>query len=368
MRMQLIRRASLCLLACTPAGGARFEFTGTGGGTTELGDSSSGSEPPPPGPGDDTGGPASGATLVPAHASWRYTDLQAPVAGDWTALDFDDATWLEGQAPIGDEADAATPVSAPLGLRLRRRFTSAAAAETTLRIFLRRGDGAAVHLNGTPLVRSNLAPDPRPADARAEVDLTGNEPLRYVQLAAPATLLAGDNVVAVEVRRSTPGAPGLHFDLQLDMWDVAAEPAGELTAQVRTIGYGGEYADDNAAVAWIERDGGGLVRTLAVWADVRREHLIRWRAASGDEAADAMTAATRRSHATLGLRWDLRDLQGQPAPPGDYRLLVEFTEDNSNKGAPAGPVLELPFSLGGGPHLATTPSHPNFSDLLVVVP
>lgn len=374
MWMQLIRRVSLCALACAcaPAGGARFEFTGTGGGTTELAGSSSGVEPPPgpdPDPGEgDTGGPATGATLIPAHASWRWSDLQTPVAGDWTALEFDDSTWPEGQAPFGDEAGAATPATAALGLRLRRRFTAAAAGETTLKLYLRRGEGAAVYLNGAPLARSNLAPDPRPADARAEVDLDGNEPLRYVQLAAPASLLAGDNVVAVEVRRAAPGEPGLHFDLRLDVWDLAAEPADELSAQVRTIGYGGEYADDNAAVAWIERDGGELVRTLAVWAEVRREHLIRWRATSGNDVADAMTSATRGRHGTLDLRWDLHDLQGQAAPPGAYRLLVEFTEDNSNKGAPAGPVLDIPFTLGGGPHLAATPDHPRFTDLLLVAP
>jgi hypothetical protein len=373
MRMQLIARTSLLSLvcACAPTGGAQFEFPpGTDGGTTGLAGSSSDAEPPPPPPpppGDDTGGPAAGPTLIPAHASWRHVDLAQPVAGDWTALEFDDSTWPEGQAPFGDEAGAATPVSAPLGLRLRRRFT-AEALTTTLRIHLRRGDGAAVYLNGAPLVRSNLAADPRPADARAVVDLAGNEPLRYVQLAAPATLLAGDNVVAVEVRRSAPGEPGLHFDMQLDAWDLAAEPAGELSAQVRTIGYGGEYADDNAAVAWIEREGGGLVRTLAVWAEVRREHLIRWRAASGDDVADAMTSATRKRHETLSLKWDLRDTAGQAAPPGGYKLLIEFTEDNSNKGEQAGPVLELPFVLGGGPHLAATPEHPRFADLLLVAP
>lgn len=374
MWMQLIRRvSSLCALACAcaPAGGARFEFTGTVGGTTGLAASSSGAElpsSPDPDPGGDTDEPAAAATLIPAHASWRWTDLQTPVAADWAAPDFDDSTWPEGQAPFGDEAGAATAATAALGLRLRCRFTAAAAAATTLKLYLRRGEGAAVYLNGAPLVRSNLAPDPRPADARAEVDLDGDEPLRYVQLAAPATLLAGDNVVAVEVRRSAPDEPGLHFDLRLDVWDLASEPADELSAQVRTLGYDGEYADDNAAVAWVERDGGGLVRTLAVWAEVRREHLIRWRAASGNDVADAMTSATRGRHGTLDLRWDLRDLQGQPAPPGAYRLLVEFTEDNSNKGAPAGPVLDVPFTLGGGPHLAATPAHPNFTDLLLVAP
>jgi hypothetical protein len=382
MRVQLRRRAWLCALACacTPAGGVDFEpspGTGGGGGTSESSGSSGdggGEEPPPPPPppsssgtgGDDSGGPVNGANLIPAHASWRFVDPATPVAGEWVALEFDDSTWSEGQAPFGDDASAATPATAQLGLRLRRHFT-AAAQDATLKLFLRRGDGAAVYLNGAPLVRSNLAADPRPDGAGATVDLTGNEPLRYIQLAAPATLLDGDNVIAVEVRRAGPGAPGLHFDLQLDVWDLSAAPA-EMSAQIRTISYGGEYASDNAAVAWIERDGVGVVRTLAVWAEVRREHLVRWRAASSGDITDAVTAATRGRHGTLDLKWDLHDAAGQAAPAGAYRLMVEFTEDDSNKGAPAGPAIAVPFELGGGPHVAMTPDQARFADVLIVSP
>ncbi|MFY0536145.1 DUF2271 domain-containing protein [Nannocystis pusilla] len=223
-------------------------------------------------------------------------------------------------------------------------------------------------LNGAPLLRSNLPPDPLAADTRAQTDLKGNEPLRYIRVAAPhANLLAGDNVVAVEVRRYQSGAAGLGFDLQLDVWDMSYEPADTLTAQVRTRSYGGEYADEHVGAAWIQGSG-GLVRTLSVWAEVREQHLIRWRSLSDGDNADAMTSATRGSHRTTDLAWDLKDRLGQPAPPGDYKLVVEFTEDNSNEGAPPGPVLEIPFTLGGGPHLTDVPAHPQSADGLLVAP
>lgn len=366
------------LFACSPDGGARFEFPpattsgGSSGGEVGAasgalpGDASSEPGPPSPPP-EDSGGPASGGTLIAPHAAWRYSDLAAG-ADDWTALEFDDSAWPEGQAPFGDDASAATEVAPALGLRLRRRFVAAAGA-TDLRIYLRRGDGAAVYLNGEPLARSNLGADPRPADAVAEADLAGAEALRYVQLAAPATALRdGDNVIAVEVRRAAAGKAGLRFDLQLDVWDLAAEPTDRVFAQVRTISYDGKYADEHAAVAWIEDADGGFVRTLAMWAEVRREHLIRWRSVSDGDVADALTSATLDAHATTELRWDLRDRLGQLVPPGAYTLLVEFTEDNSNKGAPAGPVLAAPFMLGGGPRVAATPTHPRFADLLLVTP
>ncbi|MCY1072246.1 DUF2271 domain-containing protein [Nannocystis sp. RBIL2] len=400
MRLTLMPRRSLAALAlalaCAPDGGARFEYpptsaggsdgTGsttaytTGGGDDSLTSGGPGLPPPlpttadPSGPtGDsDTGGGPVPTALIPAKATWRWQPLQTAVDGDWKVVGFDDTAWSEGQAAFGDGPGDATPIdpaTAPLGLRLRHTFTVPAAVDDVLlRAYLRRGDGVAVWLNGVPLLRSNLPPDPLAADTRAQTDLKGNEPLRYIRLAAPhASLLAGDNVVAVEVRRYQSGAAGLGFDLQLDVWDMSYEPADTLTAQVRTRSYGGEYADEHVGVAWIQGSG-GLVRTLSVWAEVREQHLIRWRSLSDGDNADAMTSATRGSHRTTDLAWDLKDRLGQPAPPGDYKLVVEFTEDNSNEGAPPGPVLEIPFTLGGGPHLTDVPAHPQFADGLLVVP
>jgi len=395
-----MRHASLLallalILACSPEGGARFEYPmstaggseGTGSttlyGTSDFDPLTSGGPglpPPNPGSGDpsagtsgsDTGGGPVPGSLIPAKATWRYLPLQSAVDGDWKVAGFDDSAWPEGQAAFGDapgDATAIDPASAPLGLRLRHTFSVPEAAQgLTLRAYLRRGDGVAVWLNGAPLVRSNLPPDPLAADARAVSDLKGNEPLRYIRAGATGVdLLAGDNVVAVEVRRFQSGAAGIGFDLQLDVWDMSYEPQDSLTAQVRTRSYNGEYADEHVGVAWIE-NGGGLVRTLVIWAEVREQHLIRWRSLSGGDNADAMTSATRGSHRTTDLSWDLKDRLGQPAAPGPYKLVVEFTEDNSNEGEPPGPVLEIPFTLGGGPHLADVPAHPHFADGLLVAP
>lgn len=398
--MQLTRPLNPCcaalvlVLACSPEGGARFEYpmssaggSESTGATTQYGTSefepltSGGPGLPPPGPvtgdpsagtGDSDTGTSIPGALIPAKATWRWQPLQTAVDGDWKVVGFDDSTWFEGQAAFGDGPGDATPIdpaTAPLGLRLRHTFSVPEAADDLLlRAYLRRGDGVAVWLNGVPLVRSNLPPDPLAADARAQSDLKGNEPLRYVRLAAPgADLLAGDNVIAVEVRRYQSGAAGIGFDLQLDVWDMSYEPADTMTAQVRTRSYNGEYADEHVGVAWIE-GAGGLVRTLALWAEVREQHLIRWRSLSGGDNADAMTSATRGSHRTTDLSWDLKDRLGQPVAPGPYKLVVEFTEDNSNEGAPPGPVLEIPFTLGGGPHLADVPAHPQFADALLVAP
>lgn len=392
--MQLIGvRAVVCaalLGACTPDGGVRFDtpvsasaaFAGETGQTSGEGGESTGgagsSAPPPPAGGEDvtggagetgeTGGGAVTGTLVPARAGWRYL-VSAPV-GDWTGLDFADETWPEGQAPLGD-GDVVTAIdaaAAPVGVWLRRRFM-ATPGPALLMLYLRRGDGAAVYLNGVELVRSNLVAGELGPGTLAEDDLGGDEVRRYMRFVVPgAALQAGENVLAVALRRAAQGQPGLAFDLQLDTFDPASAPVDELSVQWRTRSYGGEYSDENVGAAWVERDDGTFVRTLMVWAAVRREHLVRWQAGADGDVVDAVTGATRGSHRSSEVTWDLRDAQGATAGPGAYRLWLEFTEDDSGKGAPAGPRLELPFTLGDGPAIPAAPVHPQFRDVLLLVP
>lgn len=385
--------AVVLLGACTPDGGVQFVApppsssgfeTGETAGEGTSGGGSGGLPPPsttlPPATSNstsdettgDTGeAPASG-TLVPARAGqWRYLASASPPATDWASPTFADGDWIEGAAPIGDEGDVATvidPAAAPVGVYLRRHFTATPGA-SHLMLYLRRGDGAAVYLNGAELVRSNLPAGALAPTTLAEDNLGGNEVLRYMRFVVPAdALLPGDNVVAVALRRAVQGEPGLGFDLQLDAFMLTEAPSNELRAQWRTRSYGGEYARENVGAAWIETAGGVFVRTLIVWAEVRREHLVRWQSSADGNVVDAMTSATRGGHRTSEVAWDLRDAQGQALVAGDYKLMLEFTEDNSNKGDPPGPRLELPFMLGAGPSLPTAPAHPHYRDLLVVAP
>ena len=116
-----------------------------------------------------------------------------------------------------------------------------------------------------------------------------------------------------------------------------------------TVPYGGEFDPDHIVAIWIEQDG-AFLRTLQVHADNRREHLIAWRLASGEDLTDAITGATiKNAHGPLSGSWDLRDAGGNAVDSGNYTLKVEMTADNSNEGSPPGPVLEVPFSLGASP-------------------
>lgn len=397
------RTLALLLVACTPDGGVQFDAPMTGlsgpassegGGTGETGEGTGAGSGLPPGTtlpppstttptssptGEPTGEPTSAGdtdgpsmgTLVPARSSWRYLASASPPPADWAAPEFDDSTWPEGQAPLGEDGDVATvldPAAAPVGVYFRHRFTASPGADR-LMLYLRRGDGAALYLNGVELLRSNMPDGAIAADTPAQDDLSGNEVLRYLRFAVPSeALVAGENVIAAALRRKTAGAPGLGFDLQVDAIALADLPTNELRAQWRTRRYGGEYAPENVGAAWIERDSGEFVRTLTVWAEVRGEHLVRWRASSDGNKVDAMTGATRGSHRTSEVAWDLKDALGQPAAPGAYRLMFEYTEADSNKGDPAGPRFELPFELGAGPTVVPVPADAAYKDVLVIAP
>ena len=178
----------------------------------------------------------------------------------------------------------------------------------------------------------------------AETEARQLEGRRYLRFPVSSeAIVGGTNIVAVALYRRSAAAD-FAFDMQLS----PLPATDELYVQLRTLGYDGEYGDRNVGAIWVEAAGGGFVRTLAVWADVRRQHLVRWRSASAESTVDAITSATRKRHETTTLSWDLRSAAGELVGPGEYVLRAEFTEDNSNKGEPLGPLLELPFVLGAG--------------------
>nr|WP_255216321.1 DUF2271 domain-containing protein [Pseudenhygromyxa sp. WMMC2535] len=147
-------------------------------------------------------------------------------------------------------------------------------------------------------------------------------------------------------------------------------PPDELSFRVRTLGYDGKYGPKHVGAIWIE-DAQGFVRTLEVWGDTRREHLVAWRLASDNNDVDAVTGSTRSSHGTHLATWDLRDAAGTLVEPGAYRLRVEYTEANSNKNAAAGPQIAVDFELGAGPTIlsaATSGDTSDFAEILLYAP
>ncbi len=315
----------------------------------------------------ETGGAGGGQAVIPAGSTWRYQVGDAPAG--WRELDFDDSAWGEGPAPLGFGLEVATPL-APGAIThyFRRRFTaSEVAGVSDLLLHLRRDDGAVVYLNGAELTRSNMPAGAVSGVTPADSAAGGVDPLRYYKAPVPGdALLEGDNVLAVEVHQRAADSDDLVFDLDMRPFDPSA-PLPTLHASVRTVTWGGKYGPSNVGVIWIEREDGSFVRTLERWAAVRKQHLVQWNASSGGNEVDAITAATSGGHRARAVDWDLLDASGQAVAPGNYRLRVEFTEDNSNSGGASSRNIAIPFTLGQ-PTTLTPADDSSFRDMLLMVP
>ncbi|MEX2187874.1 MAG: tandem-95 repeat protein, partial [Pirellulales bacterium] len=183
-----------------------------------------------------------GSTILQRGTTWNYLDngsnhdgqtggggvpLHNPNDATWFgSSSFNDAAWASGPAQLGyGDGDEATVVncgpSAPacnannlITTYFRHTFNVTNPAQfTELTLRLVRDDGAAVYLNGVEIVRDNLAPD---ADfSTPALGATGTENAFFEYPVNPATLVAGDNVLAVEIHQAGPTSSDISFDLEL---------------------------------------------------------------------------------------------------------------------------------------------------------
>ncbi len=115
-----------------------------------------------------------------------------------------------------------------------------------------------------------------------------------------------------------------------------------LTFNVLTHTQNGQFAPRNVGAIWIENSSGGFVKTLAIWARQRLNHLNKFNAEAGANNVDAVTSATLPDHVTHMVTWNLKDLNGSVVPDGDYKVVVECTDRNS----PAGAFDTISFTKG----------------------
>ena len=115
---------------------------------------------------------------------------------------------------------------------------------------------------------------------------------------------------------------------------VCAQTEGTLNVSAATSAAGGNYAPKNIVAIWVEDNQGNFVKTLLAYAQARRTHLNTWEAsttAAGSpfNAVDAITGATKTSHATRTCTWNGTDVNGALVADGTYRLRMELTDKNA---------------------------------------
>jgi len=143
------------------------------------------------------------------------------------------------------------------------------------------------------------------------------------------------------------------------------QSSGQLDVSFSSSHAGGNYKPKNIVAVWVETSEGAFVKTLLAYANKRKTHLNTWQAstkAAGSEynTVDAITGATKNSHATRSCSWDGMDFNGNSMPDGDYKLWMELTDKNST-----GNYSSFDFSKGPDQQQLNPSDEPSFGSLAI---
>lgn len=187
-------------------------------------------------------------TLVAAGATWKYEASGTDLGTAWRERDYDDSGWFAGAAKLGyGDGDEATviPITSPVYPCYYFRHTfnvddPAAYNDLSLRIL--RDDGAVVYLNGTEVARYNMP------DGDVSYDTWSSTAADYpwdAAVALPNLLVAGPNVVAVEVHQFNSTSSDLALDLELKAARVSPDTTPPVITDVQVV-----VSDETAVISW----------------------------------------------------------------------------------------------------------------------
>ena len=155
--------------------------------------------------------------LVEAGSSWRFDVTGDDLGTAWKAPSFDDAAWTTGDAEFGF-GDGDETTLWPGGITTyyaRTEFDHAGSQPSSLAVSLKADDGAVVYLNGVELLRDNMPDGTITASTQAST-WKGGADEDFVDYVVPAdALVAGRNVLAVEVHNVWRNNNDLSLDLEL---------------------------------------------------------------------------------------------------------------------------------------------------------
>ena len=168
---------------------------------------------------------AQSSLLVAAGSTWRYLDDGSDQGTAWRGSTFDDSAWRTGTAQLGyGDGDEAAVIRyggdatrKHVTTYFRRTFSvTNPATIPSLTLRLLRDDGAVVYLNGAEVFRSNMPGGTVSHATLASTTTMGADESAFGTAAISASrLVAGVNVIAVEVHQSEVTSSDLSFDLEL---------------------------------------------------------------------------------------------------------------------------------------------------------
>lgn len=166
-----------------------------------------------------------GEDFVVAGDYWKFDDNGAEPAAGWRGLPFDDGSWSEGLAKFGyGDGDETTTVSfgetsssKHITTYFRRRFhldDPLDYSALTARVLV--DDGAVIYVNGVEAQRINMPPGSIAFSTRANGAVGGDDEETFFEWTLDSTdLVAGENIIVVEVHQSSSSSSDLGFDLTL---------------------------------------------------------------------------------------------------------------------------------------------------------
>ncbi len=163
-------------------------------------------------------------SLVPAGSVWKYLDNGSDQGTAWRAPAFSDASWASGPAQLGyGDGDEATVIgygpnanAKYITTYFRKSFSVASpGAFAGLNMRVKRDDGIVVYLNGTEVYRDTMPAGAITAATLATTAVVDDGATWFSASIPPALLVAGNNVLAVEVHQSAGTSSDLSFDLEL---------------------------------------------------------------------------------------------------------------------------------------------------------
>jgi len=162
--------------------------------------------------------------LVGGDAQWKYYSSLTPPPENWKAPTFNPQTWSVGPAQLGyGDGDEATVIPGgdlnphPVAAYFRRSFSVTEPSTLSKLVFrLLRDDGAVVYLNGVEVLRSNMPDGAITPDTLASTTVGADTENQFFPYDVSASaLVAGENVVAVEVHQSNISSSDLSFAFQI---------------------------------------------------------------------------------------------------------------------------------------------------------
>lgn len=188
------------------------------------------------------GGVTTSSPIIPGSA-WTYLDGGVAPAAGWADPGFAATGWKTGAGEFGyGEGDESTVLdygpdagNKAITSYFRRTFSVADPSRAVgLTLRLKVDDGAVIYINGHEAARRNMPAGPVDGSTLATVAVGGGDESTFFTIELdPSLLVAGENVIAVEVHQSSSNSSDLSFDLGLDL--TSSDAAALLLSQTTTL-------------------------------------------------------------------------------------------------------------------------------------